>query len=164
MPRQSKVTEAALRAAVADSTAVAQVIAKLGLIPAGGNYKTVQGKIKDYGIDTSHFMGASWNQGERYRAFGKRAVLDELLVENSSYNFTHGLKKKLLKEQLKEYRCEECGLSEWRGLPIPLELHHQNGVNNDHRLENLQLLCPNCHAQTDFYRGKNQLKCSARVV
>jgi len=164
MARPSKVTGAALRRAVAENLAVAQVLSKLGLVPAGGNYKTVQEKIKFFAIDTSHFTGAAWNQGERYQAFGKCATLAEILVENSSYHFTYGLKKRLLKEQLKQHCCEECPLREWRGLPIPLELHHCNGINNDHRLENLQLLCPNCHAQTTSYRGRNKLKCSARVV
>ncbi|WP_156176110.1 HNH endonuclease [Hymenobacter terrenus] len=121
--------------------------------------KTVQEKIKAYGVDTSHFTGAAWNKGPQYRAVGKQA-----LIEHSTYRFTHSLRKRLLKEKLKEHRCENCGLQEWQAQPIPLELHHLNGLNNDHRLQNLQLLCPNCHAQTNSYRGKNQLKRSARVV
>ncbi|MVN75933.1 hypothetical protein GO988_06305 [Hymenobacter sp. HMF4947] len=164
MARLSKVTEAALGTAIAESLAVAQVLAKLGLVPAGGNYKTVPEKIKIYGIDTCHFMSAAWNLGGRYRAFGKCAPLAEILIENSSYHSTYGLKKRLLKAQLKEHCCEEYLLPEWQGLPIPLELHHRNGVNNDHRLENLQLLCSKCHAQITSYRGKNKLKGSARVV
>jgi Zn finger protein HypA/HybF involved in hydrogenase expression len=78
------------------------------------------------------------------------------MVENSPYNFTHGLKNWLLKEKMKARYCEDCGLTEWKNHPIQLELHHRNGVNNGHRLENLQLLCPNCHALTDKCRGKNQ--------
>ena len=157
-------TDDEFRRAVAESLSVRQVLDRIGLVPAGGNYKTVQTRIARLGLDTAHFTGAAWNQGARFRRFGKCAEIAELLVENSAYHFTHGLKKRLLKEGLKEHRCEECGLAEWRGSPIPLELHHCSGVNNDHRLENLQLLCPNCHAQTDSYRGKNQLKSSARVV
>lgn len=68
---------------------------------------------------------------------------------------SHRLKLRLLEDGVKEYKCECCGLTEWNGKPIPLELHHVNGVKDDLRLENLQILCPNCHAFTDNYRGKN---------
>lgn len=80
--------------------------------------------------------------------------LSKILVENSNYQ-SYKLGKRLLREKLKEYKCELCGNIEWLGKPIPLELHHINGINTDNRLENLQLLCPNCHALTDNYRGKN---------
>lgn len=157
-------TDAEFRQAVAESLSIRQVLNASGLVPAGGNYKTVQSRIKRLGLDTSHFTGKGWNTGARYSSFGRKASLVEILIEGSTYHFTHGLKKRLLKENIKAWLCEGCGLQEWRGLAIPLELHHCNGIHNDHRLENLQLLCPNCHAQTTSYRGKNQLKCSARVV
>lgn len=155
---KAKVTDERFRQIVAQSLSVAQVITQLGLVPAGGNYKTVQARINLLKLDISHFTGQGWNSGTRYRNFGKRYSLPDILVQNSSYKFTHGLRSRLLKEGSKEHQCEECSLREWRGQPIPLELHHMNGVNNDHRLENLQLLCPNCHAQTNSYRGKNQAK------
>jgi hypothetical protein len=155
MPRSTKVTESALRLAVADSLAMAQVLVKLGLVPAGGNYKTVQEKIKIYQIDTSHFTGAAWNQGERFRPFGKYPELADLLVKGSSCQ-SFKLKNRLLKAGLFQPACSGCGLSEWLGQPIPLELDHINGVNNDNQVENLRLLCPNCHALTATYRGKNQ--------
>ena len=64
---------------------------------------------------------------------------------------------------VKQRRCECCGLTEWQGQPIALELHHINAIRDDQRLENLQLLCPNCHTLTDNYRGKNKGKeCSGR--
>ena len=70
------------------------------------------------------------------------------------------LRERLLKEGLKEHKCEnpKCGLSEWHNLPIPLQLHHINGDRTDNRLENLQLLCPNCHALTDNYCGRKLKK------
>ena len=151
-------TDDEFRLAVTKSLSVRQVLGQIGLVPAGGNYKTVHSRIAKLGLDTSHFTGAGWNVGLRYRSFGRKAGLEEILVENSPYAFTHGLRGRLIKEGWKEHRCEECNLIEWRGCPIPLELHHNNGINNDHRIDNLQLLCPNCHAQTRNYRGKNQLK------
>ncbi len=64
------------------------------------------------------------------------------------------LKGRLLKEGLKENRCEECGLTEWRGKPLSMALHHVNGNGEDNRLHNLSFLCPNCHAQTPNYGGR----------
>jgi Zn finger protein HypA/HybF involved in hydrogenase expression len=80
--------------------------------------------------------------------------LSEIMVEYSTYQSSK-LKIRLFNENIKEKRCECCNLTEWLSNPIPLELHHVNGVKTDHRLENLQIVCPNCHAQTDNYRGRN---------
>jgi hypothetical protein len=65
------------------------------------------------------------------------------------------LKRRLINLGLKEDRCEVCGISEWLGAPLSLALHHVNGDGKDNRLENLQLLCPNCHSQTDNFAGRN---------
>ena len=65
---------------------------------------------------------------------------------------------KLLEEGIKPHKCENCGLEEWMGYPIPLELHHIDGDKTHNELSNYQLLCPNCHALTDSYRGKNSRK------
>lgn len=64
----------------------------------------------------------------------------------------------ILREGLLEAKCYEegCGLTEWRGKPISLQLDHINGDNFDHRIENLRLLCPNCHSQTETFAGKNK--------
>ncbi len=76
-------------------------------------------------------------------------------MENSDCLKSANLRKRLIAEGLKEARCEICKLDEWLGRPIPLQLDHINGDRTDNRLENLRLLCPNCHAQTDTYCGKN---------
>jgi 5-methylcytosine-specific restriction endonuclease McrA len=69
-------------------------------------------------------------------------------------NRTH-IKTRLIRAGLLENRCGECGLSEWRGKPLSVHIDHINGVKNDNRLENLRMLCPNCHSQTETYSGKN---------
>ena len=80
---------------------------------------------------------------------------NSILVENSTYKDATKLKKRLIKEGIKENKCECCGITEWQGKPISLQIHHINGVHNDNRLENIQILCPNCHSQTDTYSGRN---------
>jgi DNA-binding transcriptional ArsR family regulator len=83
-----------------------------------------------------------------------RAPLEELLVAGRRIQGIH-LKKRLIRAGLKEDRCEECGIDEWCGQPLPAALHHVNGDVYDNRLENLQLLCPNCHSQTENFAGRN---------
>lgn len=139
--------------AVANSKSIAGVIKALGLVPAGGNYATVNNKIKELNLDTSHFTGKGWNVGLKFKP-KEAKPLSEILVENSNYQ-SHKLAQRLLKESVKEHRCERCKRTEWEGVLIPLELHHVNGNRTDNRIGNLQLLCPNCHALTDNYRGKN---------
>lgn len=149
-------TDDEFRLAVAESLSVRQVLGRIGLVPAGGNYKTVHARIARLGLDTSHFTGAAWNQGGRFRMLSQPFSWENILVENSTYTSTYRLRNRLIEHGLKEHRCEACNLTEWCQQPIPLGLHHTNGINNDHRLANLQLLCPNCHALTENYRGKNQ--------
>lgn len=76
-------------------------------------------------------------------------------LETSKDIQTNKVRIKLLEEGYKEYKCENCGLTKWLDKPIPLELHHKDGNRNNNILENYELLCPNCHALTDSYRGKN---------
>lgn len=126
----------------------------LGLSPRGGNYATIKKKIREYNIDISHFTGKGWNVGLRFRP-QKTYKLEEVLQKDFPYN-TQRLKNRLFESGLKEKKCECCGLDAWNGKEIPLEIHHMNGDRTDNRIENLQILCPNCHAQTDGYRGKNE--------
>lgn len=141
--------------AVKTSYSYAEVLRKIGLKVAGSNYDTVKRKIKELNLDISHMTGQAWNQGERFKPFGKKYTMEEILIENSPYVNTNHLRQRLLSENIKEYKCECCGRTEWLGKPIALELHHVNGIKNDLRIENLQILCPNCHSFTDNYRGKN---------
>ena len=80
------------------------------------------------------------------------------MVENSTYSNMTKFKSRLIKANLIEYKCSCCGITEWNGKPLTLQLHHINGNNRGNRLENLTFLCPNCHSQTDNFSGKNAEK------
>jgi hypothetical protein len=137
------------------STSIRQILIGMGLKEAGGNYQTVKRRIAALGLKMDHFTGQGHLKGKE-NTWHPRTPLVELLVENSSYKgSTYKLKKRLLREGFFEYKCYGCRLTEWRGQPIPLELEHKNGRRSDHRLVNLTLLCPNCHALTPTYRGRN---------
>ena len=147
-------TDEELINATRDSLSIANVCRILGLKPNGGNYKTLKYKFKELNIDTSHFTGQGWNIGMKFNPHRVFTIKDAL-IKNSPCKSSSSIKRLLLKNNLKEYKCEICGLTEWMGKQITLELHHINGDNMDNRLENLQLLCPNCHSMTDNFRGKN---------
>lgn len=80
----------------------------------------------------------------------------DIFFKNEAKIGSSSLKQKLFKHGLKERKCENCGITEWMGKAAPLELHHINGINNDNSLVNLQIICPNCHSQTDNFRASNQ--------
>ena len=77
------------------------------------------------------------------------------MIKNSTYTSSHRLKNRLFEEGYAEKKCYKCGITEWDGQPTPLDLHHLNGIRTDNRIENLMILCPNCHAQTKNYCAKN---------
>lgn len=141
-----------LKNAVKDSRSIAQVLTKLGIVPAGGNYQTVKRRITKYSIDTSHFGGQSWNKG---KTLGPKRPLGFYLKNNSVVQ-SFRLKRRLLQENIFEHKCCNCSKKTWLNQKIPLELHHIDGNHNNNELSNLTLLCPNCHALTDNYRGKNK--------
>lgn len=93
----------------------------------------------------------SGNQNRKGRSHYEQRSEAKEYLGTDKYITSHALRIKLIEDGLKEAKCENCGLSEWMGEPIPLELHHINGDHYDNRLENLQILCPNCHAQTSTF-------------
>ncbi len=147
-------TDHQLREAVRASTSMLGVHRCLGLRPGGSTYLQIGRRIADLGLDISHFKGQGWSRGLKVTLRPARP-LAELLVSDSDYLNTSDLKHRLFKEGLKNRQCESCGRRTWQDLPMPLQLDHVNGVRSDNRLENLRILCPNCHAQTETWCGRN---------
>lgn len=149
--RLFKYTEEQLKEAVKTSHSKAEVLRKLGVMLSGGNYKTLDTAVDHFKLNTDHFTGQGWNKGGSY---GPKRPIEDYLSGKVGIT-SNNLKKRLLREGLKEHKCEKCLLSEWMGEPIPIQLDHINGDHKNNRIENLRILCPNCHAQTDNYCGKN---------
>ena len=134
---------------VQESNSYSDCLRALGLGTRGGSSTDIlKRRIAELNCSTEHF-------GKQLQSATAKYSLEEILVENSSYANISRLKQRLVNEGKMEYKCQKCGISEWLGNPLTLQLDHINGVNNDHRLTNLRFLCPNCHSQTDTYAGKN---------
>lgn len=136
---------------IKNSLSYSDCLRALGLDTKGGSSTDVlKRRIKELNCSVEHFKGKSVSS-TKYK-------LEDILVENSPYTSINKLKSRLIKEGLLKYKCCKCGITEWQNEPISLQLDHINGINNDHRLENLRFLCPNCHSQTDTYAGRNKKK------
>lgn len=143
-----------LESIVQKCSSFAEVLREIGLADKGSNFKTLQKYINKYNIDVSHLTGRTWNKGLSYTNKASYVKLEDILKENTHFK-SHILKLRLVAEGLKEYKCEQCGCNgEWCGKPITLELHHINGNHYDNRLENLQILCPNCHSQSPTHKRR----------
>ena len=116
----------------------------------GCNPKTINPVLERLGLEYAGNRGCKGFS----KSNGHELPLLEYLEKSIDIQ-SNKIRKKLLEEGYKEYRCECCGLTEWLEEPIPLELHHKDGNRFNNDLDNFQLLCPNCHAKTDSYRGKN---------
>lgn len=156
MKRPRSWTNTQLKAAVIASRSYRQVLQKLHLREAGGNYEQIRKYIAELKLTTHHFKGRGWNKG-LHVVCGPVKPLEEILVRNSSYQ-SFKLKRRLFAAELKSKRCEECG---WARRTedgyLPLELDHINGNRHDNRLENLRVLCPNCHSLKPTHRGRNRV-------
>lgn len=146
-------TTTQLRRAIEVNNTWSGVLRDLGIVSSGNSFIYVKRRALEQGFDTSHFLGKSWAKGLSRPELSNPVNLSNVLIKNSSYNTLH-LKNRLFREGIKQKRCERCKRKTWLGHPIPLELDHINGVRNDHRLDNLRVLCPNCHALTGTWRGR----------
>jgi hypothetical protein len=144
--------EGELRGAIARSLCWSDALRLLGYRPIGHNFRTIQRWVRRWEISTDHFDP---NKVRRRSMQMRGTPLDEVMVENSTYPRGH-LKERLYEAGLKQRRCELCGQSElWRGKTMSLILDHINGTGDDHRLENLRILCPNCASTLGTHCGRN---------
>jgi hypothetical protein len=149
VPRYS---ESAAREAIAGSTNWAQALRVLGMRAAGGNHAVLKRWARAWQIPTDHFAPYADVGRHLLRA---RVPLEDVLVEGSTYSRS-SLKRRLYESGLKSAACELCGQGEeWRGRRMSLILDHINGVHDDNRLENLQIVCPNCAATLTTHCSKN---------
>ena len=141
-----------LQSVISESTSISEVLRKLGVSDYGSAHTKLTNFLKNSDFDTSTLVG---RRIKRYDSTGiPKKTLSERLSINSTRN-TNYIKRRLIREGVKENKCERCGITEWMDDDLIFELHHINGNNSDNRLENLILLCPNCHSQTSNFRGKN---------
>lgn len=124
-------------------TSVAQLLSKLNLKQAGGNFASIKRILQRLNVDCSHWTGQAWNKGQR-------------LKDWSEYARSNGFRKHFMKER--DHCCERCLLKEWQNEKIPLEIEHKDGDRTNNNLENLSLLCCNCHALTTTWRGRKNKK------
>jgi len=142
--------------AVQENCTLAGVARALGLAIGGYNLKYVKKHITRLCLDTNHFKGRTYPRGKNPTSFCTLTTKEQLIAGTAGYKTSTSLKKRLLKEELLHDVCYECGIpSTWNGKRLVLQLDHVNGLRSDNRLENLRLLCPNCHSQTSTFCGKN---------
>jgi len=157
------------RAELADviraSLSVAQVLAHFGLPEKGRPHHDLDRRIRELGLDVSHFRGSGWAKGESSathpalaRGARVRSLPDDQVFILGSLITGNKLMSRLMRLGWK-YECSVCGIAKWRGLALTLHVDHINGRHYGNRLENLRIVCPNCHAQTPTYGNRAREAC-----
>jgi hypothetical protein len=145
-------SELEAREAVGASISFSEALRRLGMRPAGGNHMTLKKYVGIWALSTAHF-----DPGAARRPQRRATQLEDVLVAHSTYS-RQSLKKRLYADGIKQRVCELCGQDEeWQGRRMALILDHINGVATDNRLENLQIVCPNCAATLETHCGRNVL-------
>jgi antitoxin component YwqK of YwqJK toxin-antitoxin module len=151
-----ELTKEELQSLIDSNTSINAILKQLNVNSNGsGAYKTFKNHCRRLQVSVPFYK----NNGNAF--IGPKISLNEILVENSTYQNGTRLKKRLVSEGVLEYKCtgKNCKVeSEWNGISITLQLDHLNGIHNDNRIENIRFLCPNCHSQTLTFSGKNLVK------
>lgn len=148
-----KIPKNDLKNVVKNSNSISDILRHYNFSIASGNFRTLKNRLKEDDIDYSHIsLGLNCNKGRKFP--GKAQPLEKVMIKNSIYD-RGSLKKRLLKNKILENKCSICGLlPKWKSKKLVMVLDHINGINNDHRLKNLRLLCPNCNSQTSTFAGR----------
>ena len=150
-----------------DSYSLAEVLRKAGRKQGGGAQETLKKKIQEFNIDISHFTGMLWNKGKtketdirlmQQALDTEKYTLEEVFCKNSPVT-QRVLRGYVERHKMLNYKCVNCGCDgNWQNGIISLEIDHIDGDNSNNEISNLRYLCPNCHALTDTYRGRNIAK------
>lgn len=122
---------------------------------AAAKLKLHYNTFKRYAMQYGCWKPNQGGKGMKKNITANTIPLQDILDGKCPQYQTFKLKRRLFKEHIKENKCEICGITTWNGKPIQMELHHKDGNRTNHKLENLQILCPNCHSQTETFRAKN---------
>lgn len=144
---------------------LSDILKAIGLPPKGNNFKTLKKYLDQHEIDYSNLKNNAKHRRvikiKEYQR-NKKISLEMILVENSNYNRGR-LKTQLIQENLLNNKCALCGITnKWNDKDLILQLDHINGISNDNRIENLRLLCPNCHSQTETFAGRSSKRPSKK--
>lgn len=157
-------TPAELQFLLDTSNSYSDLLRKLSMNPKGGNPETLKKIITEYNLDEtklnenrSNLLRQNANLTHKKISMTLQDVFDGKYTKVQSGK----LLDMLVNENIKEYKCECCGISSWNDKPLRLQLHHKDGNHNNNNLNNLQILCPNCHTQTDNYGGKSS-RCNVK--
>ncbi len=151
-----------VRRAITNCDNFSAVCRELGVSVCTFNIKRIQTVCVTNGIDYSHF---DYNNSKLHKTKMKERTtrtVENSLVENSTLARSH-LRGLLIRNGLFTNQCSCCGITEWQGKPITIEVDHINGISDDNRIENLRLLCPNCHSQTETFKTGNIDKLKPRA-
>lgn len=151
-----KYTKEMIEDKIDDVFSFAELLRSFGKAPVGGNITHMKKRCDKFGIDYSHFTGQGSNKGKQ--PVNKKTA-DEILVFNEnelSFRPKREMLKRAMTEKGIEYLCSVCGINEWNGEEITLDIDHIDGNYRNNVLENLRYLCPNCHSQTKTYGNKNR--------
>ena len=146
------IPEEQFRQLISESFSYNEVLRKINMAHGRSSNDIIKRRCAELNISCDHFKKTGNGANPQFS-------LEEILIENSTYTNNSRLKERLLSNGLLENKCALCGnAGMWLNKPLSLQLDHINGKHNDNRIENLRILCPNCHTQTETYGSKRGAK------